>query len=202
MLVCGFQGVDGAADITTLGREGATPARVAVAAALGRGQMPDLHRRGGRLHGGPAQDPEREELDAIPYDEYAGLRLPSGTGCCTTLRRYWRNAVTCSSRSASSFTRTPGTRVAAAVRRADAPAGLRRRPLFFPTGTPRLVSVVGAGLPDDPAIAGRVFEALAARQDRHFEGLLRRAAPLRARRGRQRRTPPWPPSTAAFFGAP
>ncbi len=53
-MVAGFQGVDDNGNITTLGRGGSDTTAVALAAALQRRRMPDLHRRGRRLYHRPA----------------------------------------------------------------------------------------------------------------------------------------------------
>ncbi len=50
VIVAGFQGVDADGNITTLGRGGSDTSGVALAAALERRRMPDLHRRRRRLH--------------------------------------------------------------------------------------------------------------------------------------------------------
>jgi aspartate kinase len=162
VLVCGFQGVDGAADITTLGRGGSDTSAVAVAAALGADKCQICTDVEGVYTADPRKIPNAKKLDAIPYDEmlvYASLgnRVLHDRSVELAKRRHVELEVR------SSFTRTPGTRVAAAVRRADRPpvCGVARS---LPDGDAALVSVVGAGLPDDPGIAGRVFEALAARQ--------------------------------------
>ncbi len=50
VVVAGFQGIDDKGNITTLGRGGSDTTGVALAAALTRRRVPDLHRRGRRLH--------------------------------------------------------------------------------------------------------------------------------------------------------
>ena len=61
VLVAGFQGVSTSRDVTTLGRGGSDTTAVAVAAALGRRGLRDLHRRQRRLQRRPADRPRRPQ---------------------------------------------------------------------------------------------------------------------------------------------
>lgn len=55
VIVAGFQGINRHGDITTLGRGGSDTSAVGIAARARRGPLPDIHRRGRRLHRRPAQ---------------------------------------------------------------------------------------------------------------------------------------------------
>ena len=72
-VVAGFQGVDDDGNITTLGRGGSDTTAVALAAALQGRRMPDLHRRGRRLHHRSARRRGRRRLDQITFEEMLEL---------------------------------------------------------------------------------------------------------------------------------
>ena len=77
VIVAGFQGQSAAPatddEITTLGRGGSDTTAVALAAALRRRPLPDLHRRPGHLHGRPAARPAARQLAVIGYEEMLEL---------------------------------------------------------------------------------------------------------------------------------
>jgi len=72
-VIAGFQGVDDAGNITTLGRGGSDTSAVAVAAALKADVCEDLHRRRRRLHRGPNVVPNARKVDRISYEEMLEL---------------------------------------------------------------------------------------------------------------------------------
>ena len=98
-IVAGFQGVSaGQKDITTLGRGGSDTTAVALAAALERRRLRDLHRRRRRLHRRPARRAEGPEdrLDLLRGHAGAGqLRVQ---GACTAA---WSTRAATTSRSTS-----------------------------------------------------------------------------------------------------
>ncbi len=84
-IVAGFQGVaQDTKDITTLGRGGSDTTAVALAAALQRRRLRDLHRRRRRLHRRPADRAERpaHRADHLRGDARAGGLRRQGAACC------------------------------------------------------------------------------------------------------------------------
>ena len=84
-IVAGFQGVSqDTKDITTLGRGGSDTTAVALAAALRRRRLRDLHRRRRRLHRRPADRAERpaHRADHLRGDAGAGRLRREGAACC------------------------------------------------------------------------------------------------------------------------
>ena len=86
-IVAGFQGVSqNTKDITTLGRGGSDTTAVALAAALQRGRLRDLHRRGRGVHRGPADRAERAQDPADHLRGNAGDGRVRREGPDTALR--------------------------------------------------------------------------------------------------------------------
>ena len=74
VIVAGFQGVSqDTKEITTLGRGGTDTTAVALAAALERRRLRDLHRRRRRLHRRPADRPDRAQARPVTYEEMLEL---------------------------------------------------------------------------------------------------------------------------------
>ena len=88
-IVAGFQGVcQDTKDITTLGRGGSDTTAVALAAALRRRRLRDLHRRRRRLHRRPADRAERRASSTrITYEEMLELAACRREGPASALRR-------------------------------------------------------------------------------------------------------------------
>ena len=107
VIITGFQGVDDAGHITTLGRGGSDTSAVAVAAAMKAARMPDLHRRRRRLHHRPA----RRARGAPPA--HRELRGDAGDGvawaprCCRSAR--WNSPASTRCRCACCRASRPGT---------------------------------------------------------------------------------------------
>ena len=136
MIVAGFQGVSqDTKDITTLGRGGSDTTAVALAAALRRRRVRDLHRRRRRLHRRPADraDGPQARPRHLRGDARAGRRAAprsctcgaSSTPAATTSRS------TCARRSAS-WT-APGRRAASTTRPTGGHHGSRRSSPASPT---------------------------------------------------------------------
>ena len=75
-------------DVTTLGRGGSDTTAVALAAALGRRRLRDLHRRRGRLHRRPARRPAtRASSPPSRYEEMLELAAGGAQGADAALGR-------------------------------------------------------------------------------------------------------------------
>ena len=87
VLVAGFQGVSTAYDVTTLGRGASDLSAVALAAALG-GDLRDLHRRGGRVHGRSADRARRAtSCRAVSPPRCSRWPAPGARGAAATIGR-------------------------------------------------------------------------------------------------------------------
>ena len=82
-IVAGFQGVSPTTkDVTTLGRGGSDTTAVALAAALERRRLRDLHRRRRRVQRRPADRPDAHKLHEVSFEEMLaeGLCVLGGEG--------------------------------------------------------------------------------------------------------------------------
>ena len=158
VLVAGFQGVSThASDVTTLGRGGSDTTAVAVAAALGRGGVRDLHRRRGRAsRADPRIVPDARKL------EHGVLRGDARDGrlraraCCSCARSSTRATTACASTAAPpSRTRPVPLCVAEGDRTMEQPL------ITAVTHSTAEARVTLVGVPDEPGAAARIFEALA-----------------------------------------
>ncbi len=86
VVVAGFQGINKNDDITTLGRGGSDTSAVAIAAARRR-PVPDLHRRGRRVHRRPAPCAKRARAAADIVRRNAGTGKPGRPGAEQPQRR-------------------------------------------------------------------------------------------------------------------
>ena len=159
VLVAGFQGVStDSRDVTTLGRGGSDTTAVALAAALRRRRLRDLHRRRRRLQRRPADRPRRAQAAVASYEEM--LEMSASGAKVLQLRsvEYARNngvRIHCR----SSFEDGPGTLV---VSEEETEEQTVEQPFVTAvTHSDGEARVTLTGVRDEPGVAGRIFTALA-----------------------------------------
>jgi aspartate kinase len=154
VLVAGFQGVSTAKDVTTLGRGGAAPPAVALAAAM-EAEVCEIYTDvAGVFSADPRIVPDARKLPVVSFEEMLEMSA-SGAGVLQLRSvEYARNhgvRIHCR----SSFTEEPGTFVVGEEETME-------RPLITAVTHSRdEARVTLLGVPDHPGIAGRIFTALA-----------------------------------------
>ena len=152
VLVCGFQGVDDAGDITTLGRGGSDTTAVAVAAALHADRCQIFTDVEGIFSADPRKVPDAKKWDAVRFDEMLELAsLGSQVLQSRCVELAMRQGVELEV--LSSYTPAPGTMVAAALEKAG------RRAVTAITARTDAACVTVDGLP--AGAAGKILTAAA-----------------------------------------
>ena len=110
-VVAGFQGVSTDRDVTTLGRGGSDTTAVALAAALGRRGLRDLHRRDRGLQRRPPGRARRPAGWPGSASRRCSRSPPPAAGCCSCARSSSPATTTspCTSGPASPGSRAPGS---------------------------------------------------------------------------------------------
>lgn len=153
VIVAGFQGINRAGDITTLGRGGSDTSAVALAAALHADLCQIYTDVDGVYTADPRLVPTAHKLDEISYDEMLELAT-LGAGVLHNRSVEMAKKYNVNLEVISSYTRNPGTKIKEVV---DVEKMLIR-------GVARdndvaRISIVG--VPDEPGIAFKVFSRLA-----------------------------------------
>jgi aspartate kinase len=156
-VIAGFQGVDAAGEITTLGRGGSDTTAVAIAAALGADECEIFTDTDGVYTTDPHVIPSASKLPCIDYDEM--LELAALGAKVLHPRSVWyarRYGVRIHVR--SSFTFGDGTMVTALPRQE---AGMKTdRPVTGVALDDQHARINVLGVPDVPGVAARIFGAL------------------------------------------
>ncbi|UCH25017.1 MAG: aspartate kinase [Trueperaceae bacterium] len=158
VVVAGFQGVDATGNITTLGRGGSDTTAVAVAAALGAGEVEILTDTEGVFTTDPHLVPSATKLDHIDYDEM--LELASLGANVLHPRSVWyarRYGVKIHVRSSFSFNR--GT-IVSTLEPSEEGAMRTERPVTGVALDLNHARINVFGVPDQPGIAARLFRRL------------------------------------------
>jgi aspartate kinase len=161
-VIAGFQGVDEAGNLTTLGRGGSDTTAVAVAAALGARECEIYTDTEGVYTTDPHLIPAATKLDAIDYDEM--LELASVGAQVLHPRSVWyarRYGVVIHVR--SSFSYNTGTLVKEVKRVGELKGGDRVKTDKPVTGVAldrNHARINLLGVPDVPGVAAQVFRAL------------------------------------------
>lgn len=153
VIVAGFQGINRAGDITTLGRGGSDTSAVALAAALHADLCQIYTDVDGVYTADPRLVPSAHKLDEISYDEMLELAT-LGAGVLHNRSVEMAKKYNVNLEVISSYTRNPGTKIKEVI---DVEKMLIR-------GVARdndvaRISIVG--VPDEPGIAFKVFSRLA-----------------------------------------
>ena len=154
VLVAGFQGVNEAGDVTTLGRGGSDTTAVALAAALGAGSCEIFTDVDGIFTADPRVVPGARKLDAVGYEEVLEMAsLGAQVMQLQSVEYARRHGVTIHVR--SSFHDQPGTIIqeASQVPNPQVITGV--------SYDPKVALITMAGVPDRPGVAYQVFSALA-----------------------------------------
>ena len=152
VLVCGFQGVDTAGEITTLGRGGSDATAVAIAAALHAGRCQIFTDVEGIFSADPRKVPGAKKWDAVRFDEMLELAsLGSQVLQSRCVELAMRQGVELEV--LSSYISAPGTVVTAAPEKAG------RRAVTAITARTDTACVTVDGLP--AGAAGRILKAAA-----------------------------------------
>jgi len=154
VLVAGFQGVNEAGDVTTLGRGGSDTTAVALAAALGAGSCEIFTDVDGIFTADPRVVPGARKLDAVGYEEVLEMAsLGAQVMQLQSVEYARRYGVTIHVR--SSFHNQPGTIIqeASQVPNPQVITGV--------SYDPKVALITMAGVPDRPGVAYQVFSALA-----------------------------------------
>ena len=151
VLVCGFQGIDDAGDLTTLGRGGSDTSAVAIAAALHADRCQIYTDVEGVYTADPRRVPEARKLEAVGYDEMMELA-----------RRCGVELEVC-----SSFVRAPGTLVTEPMER-TALSGVAK--------DADIARVTVRGVPDRPGAVLELFQLLS-RADVNVDLILQSGSP-------------------------
>ena len=147
--------LDARSDVTTLGRGGSDTTAVALAAALERRRLRDLHRRARRLQRRPAHRARRAQAAAWSRSRRCSRWRPRARGAPAALRR-----VRAQPRRAHPL--PVQLRGRTRYLRARPKQETMERPLVTAvTHSTDEARVTLTGLPDQPGVAGRVFTALA-----------------------------------------
>ena len=179
-IVAGFQGVNrDTKDITTLGRGGSDTTAVALAAALERRRLRDLHRRRRHLHRRPARRARRPARStASPARRCSSSRRPARR-CCTCAASSTPAATTCRCTCGPRSQRTRHARASST----DTVLDVRARPAD-PTSTTEETpwrsrsspgsrtdlgeaKITVVGVPDKPGKAAEIFKTVADAEDQH-----------------------------------
>ena len=155
VLVAGFQGVSTAKDVTTLGRGGSDTTAVALAAAVGADVCEIYTDVAGVYSADPRIVPDARKLPVVSFEEMLEMSA-SGAGVLQLRSvEYARNhgvRIHCR----SSFTDEPGTYVVGEEETMEHPL------ITAVTHSRDEARVTLLGVPDNPGVAGRIFNALAA----------------------------------------
>jgi aspartate kinase len=154
VLVAGFQGVSTADDVTTLGRGGSDTTAVAVAAALGARECEIYTDVAGVFSADPRIVPEARKLAVVSFEEMLEMAA-SGAGVLQLRSvEYARNEnvrIHCR----SSFDDCPGTVVVSEGENMEKPI------VTAVTHSTSESMITLIGVPHQPGIAARIFQALA-----------------------------------------
>ncbi|HXC45210.1 MAG TPA: aspartate kinase [Solirubrobacteraceae bacterium] len=154
VLVAGFQGVSSADDVTTLGRGGSDTTAVAVAAALGARECEIYTDVAGVFSADPRIVPDARKLAVVSFEEMLEMAA-SGAGVLQLRSvEYARNEnvrIHCR----SSFDDCPGTVVVSEGENMEKPI------VTAVTHSTSESMITLVGVPHQPGIAARIFEALA-----------------------------------------
>jgi aspartate kinase len=154
VLVAGFQGVSENSDVTTLGRGGSDTTAVALAAAIDADVCDICSDVAGVFSADPRVVPDARMLERVSYEEMLEMAASGAKVLQLRAVEYARNHdVVIHAR--SSFDEAPGTLVSTQGRAMEQP--------FITAVTHSTVEarVTLLGVPDNPGIAGRIFNALA-----------------------------------------
>ncbi len=154
VLVAGFQGVSTADDVTTLGRGGSDTTAVAVAAAVGARECEIYTDVAGVFSADPRIVPDARKLSVVSFEEM--LKMAASGAGVLQLRsvEYARNEnvrIHCR----SSFDDCPGTVVVSEGENMEKPI------VTAVTHSTSESMITLIGVPHQPGIAARIFEALA-----------------------------------------
>ena len=154
-VVAGFQGVSTDRDITTLGRGGSDTTAVALAAAL-RADVCEIYTDvSGVYTADPRIVPATHKLDRISFEEMLEMAATGGRVLALRSVEFARNHhVPLHVR--SSFSWEPGTWVT------EEDPSMEEAIISAVTDDPTQAKVTVLGVPDQPGIAARLFETLAA----------------------------------------
>lgn len=157
VVVAGFQGVSpDTKDVTTLGRGGSDTTAVALAAALGADVCEIYTDVTGVFTTDPRIARKAKKINRISFDEMLEMAATGGRVLALRAVEFARNfQVPLHVR--SSFTWEPGTWVTEEVDEMEQPI------VSAVTDDPTAAKVTVQGVPDQPGIAARLFEALAGR---------------------------------------
>ena len=154
-VVAGFQGVSTDRDITTLGRGGSDTTAVALAAALGADVCEIYTDVSGVYTADPRIVPAAHKLDRISFEEMLEMAATGGRVLALRSVEFARNHhVPLHVR--SSFSWEPGTWVT------EEDSAMEEAIISAVTDDPTQAKVTVLGVPDQPGIAARLFETLAA----------------------------------------
>ena len=153
VLIAGFQGVDAAGDVTTLGRGGSDTTAVAVAAVLGADRCQIYTDVDGVYTADPHKVAGAKKLDAITYDEMLEL---ASLGSQVLHNRSVELAKRCQIELEvlSSYESKPGTIVREVVK------DVERMIISGVAKDANIARITVAGLPDEPGVAFRVFSVM------------------------------------------
>ncbi len=156
VIAAGFQGVDEAFNITTLGRGGSDTTAVAIAAAL-RAEMCEIYTDvDGIFTTDPRIVPEARKIDRIVYDEM--LELASlGAGVMHSRSIEFGKKYDVQIHVRSSLTDNPGTIIMAST------PGMEDVVVRGCTLKRDVARITFMGLPNQPGVAARIFQELAGR---------------------------------------
>lgn len=166
VLVCGFQGIDDAGDLTTLGRGGSDTSAVAIAAALHADRCQIYTDVEGVYTADPRRVPEARKLEAVGYDEMMEL---ASLGSQVLHNRSVELARRCGVELevCSSFVRAPGTLVTEPMER-TALSGVAK--------DADIARVTVRGVPDRPGAVLELFQLLS-RADVNVDLILQSGSP-------------------------
>jgi aspartate kinase len=154
VIVAGFQGQTIEGQITTLGRGGSDLTAIALAAALKADLVPDLHRCGRRLYGGPAHRAGRAQIGGNFLRRNAGIGRVGRQGDAIALGRI-RQEIRRAFEVRSSLNDNPGTIVKEETRSME---GVVIRGVSLDENQAKITLVAGAR----PARrGGAIFKAIA-----------------------------------------
>lgn len=154
VVVAGFQGVDRNEDITTLGRGGSDTTAVALAAALHADKCQIFTDVEGVYTADPRKVPQAKKLEEITYDEMLELAsLGAQVLHNRSVEMAKRYGVVIEV--LSSYVRKPGTKVKEVAKKMEE---MKISGIAKDSNVARIVVV---GVPDEPGIAFRVFNAMA-----------------------------------------
>jgi len=164
VVVAGFQGVTADLEVTTLGRGGSDTSAVAVAVGIGAERCEILTDVDGVYSADPRIAPKAQRLDWCSYDEMLELAILGAkvlhSRSVEIARRFDLPVLV-----ATSFREAPGTLICSPERWAQGDFGKERkaveevalRGIAHDRG---VVKVSLIGVPDQPGVAGKVFETI------------------------------------------